>query len=79
MALRLADRTDKPIRGAKVQLVLTMPSMPMPPNVVALHETDPGHYQGNGTFTMAGHWMVSAHATTAHNGSLLRQYGVDVQ
>src|SRR5690348_832615 len=48
MRLCLADRRNKPIMGAKVQLVLSMPSMPMPPNIVKLHEATPGYYQGAG-------------------------------
>ena len=49
----------RPLGAFRVHVALSMPAMPMPPNVVSLREITPGAYVGEGTFTMAGDWTVT--------------------
>jgi hypothetical protein len=64
--VRLHDASGKPVSGAKVQISLAMPAMPMGDNTQTLRETREGEYGGTGRFTMAGAWRVTV---TAASGS----------
>jgi hypothetical protein len=61
-SVRLRDLSGKPVSGAKIQITLAMPSMPMGDNTQTLRETRAGEYGGTGRFTMAGAWRVTVTA-----------------
>ena len=64
LTVTLRDKSGKPVDGATVNVVLTMPDMDMGKNAVALAPGDPGVYVGTGRFTMPGKWSVNVAAST---------------
>ncbi|HEY9855225.1 MAG TPA: FixH family protein [Stenomitos sp.] len=52
----------RPVEGLQVDFDLTMPDMEMPLNRFAAPAVpgQPGHYRGEGTFTMKGRWQIEA-------------------
>ncbi len=64
--LRLTDLAGKAVSGAQVQASLVMKLMDMGKNDFPLADKGNGHYEGSGTFSMAGVWNV---VVTAQAGS----------
>jgi len=52
----------RPAEGLQVAFDLTMPDMEMPLNRFSAVPVpgEPGHYRGEGTFTMKGRWQIEA-------------------
>lgn len=65
--VRAVDAAGRPETGARVTVDLTMPSMDMGKNTVAVTETAPGIYAGTGRLTMAGEWRATV---TARQGAV---------
>lgn len=55
--IRLNDAAGTSIDDADLHVSLTMPMMPMPPNLPQAPWSD-GAYRGTAVFTMAGAWQV---------------------
>ena len=62
-----------------VNLILSMPSMPMPPNTISMREIKPNVYVASGTFTMGGQWTVTAAGVINHIDVSLGDYTVNVK
>jgi len=77
LEVHLTDASGKPVSGAIITASLTMPTMDMGRNQVALSGAG-GAYKGAGRFTMSGSWLVTI--TARQGGDTLRQsFPVDVQ
>jgi hypothetical protein len=64
-------RTDgSPVTGADVRIKLSMPSMPMPDQLISCKEQRAGYYWGEGIFTMNGDWLISVRARTKSRDSI---------
>jgi hypothetical protein len=67
--LQVKDASGTPVSDAGVKVSLTMTFMDMGTNLVPMHETAPGVYEGVGQFGMKGDWdchvEVTADGTTA--------------
>jgi hypothetical protein len=50
----------QPVRGAKIELTLTMPGCTMAPSFLEAIEAEEGIYQSQTVLTMAGAWQVDA-------------------
>lgn len=62
LLLSIDDAHGRVIRGARVSVTLTMREMAMGQTVLAATPVRDGRYQAMATFTMPGHWVVSASA-----------------
>ncbi len=75
-AIELYDARGNPVREAKLQLSLTMPFMPMPPNHPEVVWSE-GAYRGVAVFTMAGAWQV--HTAIEHPGAAQEKVTFDIE
>lgn len=62
LLLSIRDAQGRVVRGAGVSFTLTMRDMAMGQTVVAANPVRDGRYQAMATFTMPGHWAVTAQA-----------------
>ena len=76
IAIELYDTLGNPVRKAKLQLSLTMPFMPMPPNHPEVAWSE-GAYRGVAVFTMAGAWQV--HVAIEHPGAPQEKVTFDIE
>jgi hypothetical protein len=56
--ITVTDFNGKAIDDASISLDLTMPSMWMPPNQLAMQFVSDGKYHAEGQFTMRGGWRI---------------------
>ena len=76
LTLKLADATDAPITKAQIALEADMQHPGMVPHSYAVKELDPGRYQAQVQFNMAGDWVILLHVTLPDGNTLDRQFDV---
>jgi hypothetical protein len=76
VTVHLADKSDRPIRGASVKLEGNMNHAGMKPSFADAREKEPGKYEATLEFTMAGDWFILANATLADGRKLQRKIDV---
>ena len=76
LTLTLADASGAPITKAHVGLEADMAHPGMVPHPFEVKELDPGHYQGQVQFDMAGDWVILLHVTLPDGNTLDRQFDV---
>ena len=59
LLVTVRDRAGQPVPVKAVTAILTMPSMSMPDNRIALASDKTGAYRGDVRFTMSGAWRVT--------------------
>ena len=72
----LADAAAKPIAGARVTVEADMSHAGMSPVFGEVEEIQPGRYQAELTFGMAGDWVILLHGTLPDGEKLERQFDV---
>jgi hypothetical protein len=77
--ITVTDQAGKPVIGAQVQLDMTMPAMPMPPNRPEAVEKAPGQYATPVTFTMAGAWEALVVVTTAQGDTIQVTFAMETK
>ena len=76
LTLKLADATDAPITKAHIGLEADMQHPGMVPHSFEVKELDPGRYQSQVQFDMAGDWVILLHVTLPDGNTLDRQFDV---
>jgi YtkA-like len=76
LTLKLADATGLPITKARVALEADMQHPGMVPHSYPVKELDPGRYQAQVQFDMAGDWIILLHVILPDGNSLDRQFDV---
>ena len=76
LTLKLADATATPITKAHVGLEADMLHPGMVPRPFEVKELDPGTYQAQVQFDMAGDWVILLHVTLPDGDTLDRQFDV---
>jgi hypothetical protein len=74
--LKLADRAEKPVSGARITLEADMSHPGMAPVFGDANETGPGQYEADLEFAMAGDWVIVLHVRLAGGQMLERQFKV---
>jgi membrane fusion protein, copper/silver efflux system len=77
VTLRLADAGAKPVSGARITLEADMSHAGMAPVFEEAKETEPGQYQAQLRFAMAGDWVILLHVQLQGGQRLERQFNVD--
>jgi hypothetical protein len=73
VTLRLADSAAKAITGAHITVEADMSHAGMSPIFGEAREIEPGRYQANLTFEMAGDWVILLHVVLPGREKLERQ------
>jgi hypothetical protein len=76
ITLTLKDSAASNISGASIALEADMSHPGMRPAFGEAKEVDPGRYQCQIAFTMAGDWVILLHITLADGQKLERQFDV---
>ncbi len=76
VTLKLADSAGKTISGARIAIEADMSHPGMSPLIAEAKETEPGHYQAQLEFQMAGDWVILLHVTLPSGKKLERQIEV---
>jgi hypothetical protein len=76
VAFRLSDAAGKPISNAQVALEADMSHAGMQPRFAEATEREPGRYQAQLEFPMAGDWVILLHVTLPGGKKLERQFDV---
>jgi hypothetical protein len=76
VTLKLADRTSKPIAGARIVVEADMSHAGMSPRFADAKEAEAGRYQAQVEFQMAGDWVILLHITLPDGKKLERQFDV---
>jgi hypothetical protein len=76
VTLKLADRTSKPIAGARIVVEADMSHAGMSPHFADAKEAEAGRYQAQVEFQMAGDWVILLHITLPDGKKLERQFDV---
>jgi hypothetical protein len=76
VTLKLAGRALKPIAGARVTIEADMSHAGMSPRFADAKEAEPGRYQADVEFQMAGDWVILLHITLPDGRRLERQFDV---
>jgi hypothetical protein len=71
--IALHDDQQQPVHGARLQLEAHMSHPGMAPVVRRLTETDPGVYEADVQFSMAGDWVLVVTGTLADGRTITRQ------
>ena len=74
--LTLRDPAGEPARGARLRIEAHMAHPGMPPVVAEAAERDPGVYEADLGFTMAGGWTFVADGTLSDGRRLTRTFDV---
>lgn len=74
--LRVADAAGRPLGGARVRLEANMSHAGMRPVFAEAVETEPGRYQTELEFTMAGDWVVLVRLALPDGRKIERQFDV---
>jgi hypothetical protein len=77
--ITVTDKAGDPVSGAQVQLDMTMPAMPMPPNRPEAVEKAPGQYATPVTFTMAGEWQALITVKTPQGEDISVSFDMETQ
>lgn len=77
--ITITDKAGEPVTGAQVELDMTMPAMPMPPNRPEAVEKAPGQYATPVTFTMAGEWQAHIAVTTSQGEEISVSFDMETQ
>jgi YtkA-like len=76
VTFRLTDAGAQPVRGAQMVVEADMSHPGMSPVFARAKETQPGSYQAELAFGMAGDWVILLHGTLAGGEKLERQFDV---
>jgi hypothetical protein len=76
VTLNVADRSSKPIAGARIAVEADMSHAGMSPGFAEAKEAEPGRYQAQVEFQMAGDWVILLHVTLPDGKKLERQFDV---
>lgn len=76
VTLRVADAAGRPLGGARVRLEANMSHAGMRPVFAEARETEPGRYQTELEFTMAGDWVVLVRLALPDGREIERQFDV---
>lgn len=76
ITFKLADARMKPVSGARVTLEADMSHAGMAPLFGEAKEIEPGEYQADFRFAMAGDWIVLLHVRLPSGQTLERQFNV---
>ena len=77
IALRVTDVSGKPVTGARITLEGNMSHAGMTPVFAVAQDAGDGHYQATMDLSMAGDWIVVAHATLPDGRTLEYQFGIN--
>ena len=70
------DASVAPVTGARIQLEGNMLHPGMVPVFADAKEIEPGRYQSNMEFSMAGDWYVLVHVTLPGGSKVERQFEI---
>lgn len=76
LTIKLTDATHAPITKAHIGLEADMLHPGMVPRPFDVKEAEPGSYQAQLQFDMAGDWVILLHITLPSGDTLDRQFGV---
>ncbi|HKV42344.1 MAG TPA: FixH family protein [Blastocatellia bacterium] len=76
ITLTLKDASRAPVRGAAIQLEADMSHPGMSPLFGKAEEVNPGQYQTQLRFSMAGDWVILIHGILPGGQSVERQFDV---
>lgn len=76
VTLRVADASGRPLGGARVRLEANMSHAGMRPVFAEAVEPEPGRYQTELEFTMAGDWVVLVRLALPDGRRVERQFDV---
>jgi hypothetical protein len=76
VTLRVADASGRPLGGARVRLEANMSHAGMRPVFAEAQEREPGRYQTELEFTMAGDWVVLVRLVLPDGREIERQFDV---
>jgi hypothetical protein len=76
VSLTLADNDAKPVTGAHITLEADMTHAGMAPVFAEAKEIEPGRYQSQVSFQMAGDWVILLHVTMSSGQKLERRFDV---
>ena len=76
VTVRLVDRADKPVTGARIKLEADMSHPGMEPLFAQASETAPGRYVAHMQFTMPGDWVILVEGALANGQRIDRQVDV---
>ena len=77
IALLLRDTAGQPVSGARIKLEANMSHPGMAPVFADATEAAPGHYVATLELSMAGDWIVVAHASLADGRKLDQQFEIN--
>ena len=77
IGLLLRDAAGQPVSGARIKLEANMSHAGMAPVYADATEAAPGHYGATIQLSMAGDWIVVAHASLADGGKLDQQFEIN--
>ena len=77
IALRVTDLSGKPVTGARITMEGNMSHAGMTPVFVEAKETGEGVYGATMDLSMAGDWIVVAHAELADGRKVERQFEIN--
>ena len=76
IVLKVSDAPAKPVSGAHITLEADMSHAGMAPVFTEASETQPGEYQAQFNFAMAGDWVILLHVRLPSGQRLERQFNV---
>ena len=76
ISLSLRDSSGQPVSGARIELEANMSHAGMAPVLAYATEAPPGQYGGTLELSMAGDWIVVAHANLADGRKLDQQFEI---
>ncbi|MGA8430526.1 MAG: FixH family protein [Candidatus Sulfotelmatobacter sp.] len=76
VTVKLADRSTKPITGARIRVEADMTHAGMSPAFGDAKETEPGRYQAQLKLQMAGDWIILLHIILPDGKKLEREFDV---
>jgi hypothetical protein len=78
--ITVKDPHGQPVLGARIEVTVDMPSMPMMhkvPMVVAEPAAEPGTYQARFTLEMAGEWVAQIEMKQPQRAKIVKRFKVD--
>ncbi|MBB4261360.1 FixH family protein [Bradyrhizobium sp. CIR3A] len=78
--IRLKDSGGTPVNGARIEIDIDMPSMPMMhkiPRVTAVPGQEPGVYHANFKVEMAGAWAARIEVDGSVRASVVKRFKVE--
>jgi hypothetical protein len=77
ITLRLTNHAAQPITGAQIIVEGNMSHAGMKPTVATATEVEPGLYRAHIELSMAGDWVVTAHATLRNGLKVDEQFEIN--